>query len=41
MRSHMDDLNSENAKLNAELIQYRGPEPSVVVKERLSAKAAP
>ncbi|XP_029069662.1 golgin subfamily B member 1 isoform X3 [Monodon monoceros] len=23
LRSHMDDLNSENAKLNAELIQYR------------------
>lgn len=41
LRSHMDDLNSENAKLNAELIQYREDlEPSVVKAKTVSKSSS-
>uniref|UniRef100_A0A8C0A588 Golgin B1 n=1 Tax=Bos mutus grunniens TaxID=30521 RepID=A0A8C0A588_BOSMU len=38
LRSHMDDLNSENAKLNAELIQYREDLNQVLSKKDCQQK---
>ncbi|XP_054982039.1 golgin subfamily B member 1 isoform X2 [Sorex araneus] len=38
LRSHMDDLNSENAKLDAELIQYREDLNQVIVRKDCQQK---
>ncbi|XP_060054283.1 golgin subfamily B member 1 [Erinaceus europaeus] len=38
LRSHMDDLNSENAKLNAELIQYREDLKQVISRKDCQQK---